>query len=144
MGSREEYTSCMRPYMTGGGPDRKDRFCKGSKICSGKASTEEEAARLCAEAAANPKPPKEKKGRKVCTLRDLEAIATCVSAEIDLSSLTPENMHKTFSSALKKCSAGAAESLKTAKKTLTDLDPKHIQALETIALMSKQSEGRQW
>ncbi|HUV76258.1 MAG TPA: hypothetical protein VMW00_06405, partial [Dehalococcoidales bacterium] len=69
MGKREDYTDCMRPYMTGGGPERKERFCKGAKICSGKAANEEEAARICAEASANPKPPKEKRGRKVCTLK---------------------------------------------------------------------------
>ena len=56
MGTREEYTACMKPHMTGGGPDRKERFCVGAKLCSGKAKTKEEATRLCAEAAANPKP----------------------------------------------------------------------------------------
>lgn len=64
MGKREDYTTCMVPYMKGGGPDRKERFCIGAKLCSGKASTKEEAARMCAEAAANPKPRKPRKSRK--------------------------------------------------------------------------------
>jgi hypothetical protein len=64
MGKREDYTTCMVPWMKGGGPDRKVRFCVGAKICSGKASNEEEARRLCAEAAANPKPKKARKSRK--------------------------------------------------------------------------------
>ena len=74
MGKREDYTKCMIPYMTEGGPERKERFCIGAKICSSKASNEQEAAKLCAEAAANPKPPKAKGTRR---------------GKIDISTLTP-------------------------------------------------------
>ena len=41
------YTECMKPYMSGGGANRKLRFCVGAKLCSGKASTEAEAGELC-------------------------------------------------------------------------------------------------
>ncbi len=83
MGSREDYTECMKPHMRGGGPDRKERFCKGAKICSGKAKTDEEAARLCAEAAANPKQPKAKKGSPKAAACDVSAITECMLLSID-------------------------------------------------------------
>lgn len=89
---RTEYTTCMIPYMKGGGPDRKERFCIGAKICSKKANDESEAKRLCAEAAANPKPPKAKRirGSKI----DTAALAACVIKTLDgseptLATLTP-------------------------------------------------------
>lgn len=145
MATREDYTNCMKPFMTGGGPERKERFCVGAKICSGKAANEEEAAKLCAEAAANPKPPKEKRGRKVCTLKDLNAISICLTQNIDLSTLTPENMHETFSNALKECTQVAtAAKVSKAAQVLEALDPEQLKALETIALLSQQAEGRKW
>jgi len=141
---REAYTNCMKPYMIGGGPERKERFCQGAKLCSGKAKTESEAKALCAEAAKNPKPPKAPKGRKVCTLRDLEAISVCVTQNINLSNLTPENMQEAFSNALKRCSGATSAKVKSAKATLSSLDPKHIAALEAIGRLSKEAEGRKW
>ena len=93
MGTREEYTACMKPYMTGGGPDRKERFCHGAKICSGKAKNKDEAARLCAEAAANPKPAGAagKKSRK-CKIVAPD-LASCIienlgGSEVNLANLT--------------------------------------------------------
>ena len=91
MSKREDYTNCMKPWMTGGGPDRKERFCIGAKVCS-KGVNQEEAARLCAEAALNPKPPKVKRvrGGKI----DTATLASCViknldGAEITVANLTP-------------------------------------------------------
>ena len=146
MGKREEYTSCMVPWMKGGGEDRKERFCVGAKLCSKKAQTEDEAKRLCAEAAANPKPPKKPKAKKICTLRDLDAITTCVVESIDLSSLTPENMGKVFGDALRKCSGGAPakQRLTSAQASIAQMDPQQLKALEAIAKLSKQAEGRKW
>lgn len=146
MSKREEYTACMVPYMKGGGEDRKQRFCLGAKLCSKKAQNEEEAKRLCAEAAANPKPPKKPKGKKICTLRDLDAITTCVVESIDLGSLTTENMGKVFGDALRKCSGGvpAKKRLTSAQASLAQMDPQQIKALESIAILSKQAEGRRW
>ena len=143
---REEYNACMSPYMKGGGEDRKERFCIGAKLCSSRAQTEDEAKRLCAEAAANPKPPKKPKGKKICTLRDLEAITTCVVESIDLGSLTTENMGKVFGDALRKCSGGkpAKQRLTSAQASIAQLDPQQLKALESIAILSKQAEGRRW
>ncbi len=90
MGKREEYTACMVPWMKGGGPDRKQRFCIGAKICSGKSSNEQDAARLCAEAAANPKTPKAKRGRRGKI--DTVALASCVIKSLDGSEITLANL----------------------------------------------------
>jgi len=151
MGTREEYTTCMKPHMKKGEGDRKERFCVGSQICSGKASTEQEAAQLCAAkaaaAAANPKPPKAKKGRKVCTMQDLNAISVCLAENITLSGLHEGNMQAVFANALSKCSGAKSEKSKritSAKQTLETMDPQHIKALETIAKLSQQAEGRPW
>lgn len=58
---RVEYNHCMSPYIRGSKPkeQRKLDFCIGAKICSGKASSPEEAKTLCLNA-----PPKEPKARK--------------------------------------------------------------------------------
>lgn len=85
MGKREDYTKCMIPHMKGGGPDRKLRFCMGAKICSGKASTEEEAKRVCSL----PKEPKPLKGKRKgdgsqsCEKGVLE-ISHCIVEHIDM------------------------------------------------------------
>jgi hypothetical protein len=50
MANREEYNTCMRPYISGKGKPKEQRrsdFCIGAKICSGKAGTREEAVQLC-------------------------------------------------------------------------------------------------
>lgn len=90
MGKREDYTKCMIPYMRGGGPERKERFCIGAKICSGKANNEQEATKLCAEAALNPKPPKTKKIRSGKI--DTSTLATCVIKSLDGSEITLANL----------------------------------------------------
>lgn len=147
MTTREAYTTCMKSYMTGGGPDRKERFCIGAKVCSGKTKDESEAKKLCAEAAANPKPKNpgnpSRRG-KFCTLRDLDSVATCTASNIDLSTLTRENMHEVFAKALEKCSGGKAVAVKKAKKSIEDFSPQEIEALKTMALLSKEAEGRVW
>ena len=48
---RIAFNACMSPWIKGKGrtkDERKQRFCIGAKICSGKASNEEEAIQLCA------------------------------------------------------------------------------------------------
>ena len=73
---RNAYTTCMVPYMKGGGPERKTNFCIGAKLCSGKARDKEEAERLCAEAALNPKPAKPRGSKKQSL--NLMAVSTCI------------------------------------------------------------------
>lgn len=95
MNKREVYTNCMKPHMTGGGPGRKERFCVGAKLCSGKASNEAEAKKLCAEAALNPKPPRARRSNKCfitpetvsCIIKNLSPGKPLVYAEI-----TPLNL----------------------------------------------------
>lgn len=97
MGKREDYTTCMKPYMTGGGPERKKRFCIGAKICSLKANNEQEATKLCAEAASNPKPPKAKRGTRKCVITpDMTA---CIIEALGGSEVT----HVNLTTAITKC-----------------------------------------
>ncbi len=148
---QEEYRSCMSQHMGGGRlkglskEDRKIEFCTIAKQCS-KDTPYDEAKRLCAEAVANPKPPKKPKGKKICTLRDLDAITTCVVESIDVSTLTQENRGKVFGDALKKCSGGAPakQRITSAQASIAQMDPKQMKALESIAILSKQAEGRKW
>jgi hypothetical protein len=49
-----------------------------------------------------------------------------------------------FAQALKKCTGAKATQIKKAKKTIDTMDPQQIKALETIAKLSKQAEGRSW
>lgn len=47
---REAYNQCMKPHMSGKGKSKEERrigMCVGAKLCTGKASTEEEALRIC-------------------------------------------------------------------------------------------------
>ncbi|MBA7465033.1 hypothetical protein ES707_00194 [subsurface metagenome] len=85
---RSAYNTCMIPFMKGGGPDRKLRFCAGAKLCSGRAKTEEEAKQICLTQPA--KAPKVRKTRKGSI--DTEALATCVIKSLDGSEITLNNL----------------------------------------------------
>jgi hypothetical protein len=63
--TRTEYNQCMRPYITGSKPkeQRKLDFCVGAKICSGKASSRDEAIQICSLPKV-PKPANNKVNRK--------------------------------------------------------------------------------
>ena len=79
MPNREEYNTCMKPYITGKGKTKEQRkldFCIGAKMCSGKAKTDEEAKGIC-DVPRLPKwakalLPKEEEPI-TCTLRDTRA-----------------------------------------------------------------------
>lgn len=148
MATREEYTSCMTPYMKGTGRSKEERqaaMCVGAKICSGKASNEQEAQQLCAEAAAQPKPSKKSRKSKKFCFNDYESLSVCLAANIDISKLTPNNMQKVFSDALTACSGTQTKTkLKKAASTIEQLDPENREALLTIAKLSKQFEGKTW
>ena len=82
---REEYNACMVPFMKGGGPDRKVRFCIGAKLCSGKSKSEEEAKHLCS-LPKEPKPTKARKskdGAKSCE-KEVRELAHCIVDKIDM------------------------------------------------------------
>ena len=68
MPDQTTYRKCMADGLTGlklTKDERKTKFCTLAKTCSGKAKTEEEAKKLCAESAAKPKEEKTKKTRRV-------------------------------------------------------------------------------
>jgi len=140
---REAYNECMKPYISGPHEDRKRDFCIGAKICSGKATGEKEAERLCAEAAALPRLPKARPG-KICKLKDLKAISVCLTENIELSSLTKENMQSVFTAALQKCQGAQAVEVKSAHEVIGRMDERQLKALEAIARLSKEGEGRKW
>ena len=62
----EEYRKCMVPFISGQGKTKEQRkldFCAGSKLCSHKASSREEANKICRSQP--PKPPKVRGARRV-------------------------------------------------------------------------------
>lgn len=86
MATKEEYRSCMRPYMTSTGKTKEERqneMCLGAKLCSGKASDRKEAEQICSL----PKEPKEPKPRKstrqkVNCEQNMEEITQCIVGKI--------------------------------------------------------------
>ena len=89
---RKVYNECMRPYISGQHEDRKMDFCIGAKRCSGKAQTQEDAKKLCLEAALNPKQPKVKrdmKSRKCVITPDM---AACIIENLGGSEITQGNL----------------------------------------------------
>lgn len=100
MASRAEYTTCMKPHITGKGLSKEERtlrFCVGAKLCSGKAKSEEEAKRICLE----PKPPKQTKPsgshrRKGASCEDhVLSIASCMVEHIDMNQASNINSVET-------------------------------------------------
>jgi len=64
---RKKYNQCIADAMRGkklGGPERKREFCITAKICSGKASSREQANEQCEISAQQPKERKAKRGRR--------------------------------------------------------------------------------
>lgn len=148
MATREDYTKCMTPYMKGTGRSNTERqadMCIGAKLCSGKAGNKQQAAQLCAEAASKPKPPKKSKKTKKFCFNDFESLSVCMAANIDVSKLTSDNMQQVFANALAACSGAQAKTkIKKAASTIEQLDPEDRVALQTIAKLSKQFEGKKW
>ncbi len=102
---RKAYTSCMTPHMKGTGKTKEQRqndMCIGAKLCTGKASTHEEAERLCAEQAKIPKPFKAKGARGKCRI-ELSNLASCLSTTLSLEGLTPDNLAPRLAAALQTC-----------------------------------------
>jgi len=99
MATREQYNTCMKPYISGQHEDRKLDFCIGAKMCAGKASTEEEARQICLL----PKEPKAPRTRRSSSI-DIPKLASCVATTIALEELTAENLVSRLQSAMQACS----------------------------------------
>lgn len=105
---RQAYNECMIPFMKGGGPDRKLRFCTGAKICSGKAASEDEARQICISQP--PKEPKKRKARKTVDCgKEMARVSACLAPllveteeELTISRLT---------AMLQQCACGKAEKI---------------------------------
>jgi hypothetical protein len=75
----------MRPYISGSKPkeQRKHDFCIGAKICSGKASSREEAIQLCS-LPKEPKPQKTNKGTKPASCeKEASKLTQCMMRYFD-------------------------------------------------------------
>lgn len=115
---RKAYTDCMVPWMKGGGPDRKLRFCIGAKICSGKAATEQEARQICVSLP--PKEPKTRKSRKeISNPTNLQELAACATPLIKkLEEISVESMVNI----LIKCSQASIPTIPNQKEGLAVLE----------------------
>ena len=107
---QEQYRNCMSKSMTGrqfGPGERKQAFCEAAKRCSGKASSQEEAAEMCRNRP--PKVLKERKRRRLkgegegCDARVLK-LAHCVAEAIDQDAVSNVNSAEmALANALLKC-----------------------------------------
>ena len=111
MTTREEYNTCMKPYISGAGKppeERKLGFCIGAKMCSGKARTSEEAKTICLNAP--PKEPKPRKGRKRSERlncgQDMAELATCVTKNLNMDDMTATSFRLILAETLLKCRCG--------------------------------------
>ena len=93
-----KYRKCMVNYMKGGGPkeQRRQNFCVGAKVCSGKADPME------AETVCRSRPPSEPHRRsravgKLCSSKSVGTIATCLVAQIDHAAITDKQMKRDLS-----------------------------------------------
>ena len=76
-------------------------MCVGAKMCSGKATTEEEAKEICINQP--PKEPKAPKSRKLPSL-DPAKLARCIAGSIEIKDLTAENAPARLETAITHCS----------------------------------------
>lgn len=78
---RAQYNTCMIPYITGTKEpeQRKLDFCIGAKVCSGKASNDEEARKICLSMPPKESKPRKSRGSKGC---DFNSIAQCAAPKI--------------------------------------------------------------
>ncbi len=99
-----DYTECMKPWMSGGGADRKLRFCTGAKLCSGKADNEAAAKQLCLS-----EPPKKQatsaggKAPGPCAT-NMATLAACAIRKIDWDAITQETFEEHLVKVLQECS----------------------------------------
>ena len=85
---RTEYNKCMSPWMKGSKSkeERKASMCVGAKLCTGKASTEEEAKQICLS-----EPPKQKSAGSKRKIQGREAkvntLFNCLLPKIDMANI---------------------------------------------------------
>jgi len=136
MAGRTEYNKCMVPYMKGSGEDKKLGFCVGAKICSGKATSEDQARQIClTEPKKQPKP---RKSKKSCGT-DMEELAACAVGK-----LTPEvlsssrGLDRILTEILQECSCGKVTKTKSTKRkrSTEELSDEEIETLATINELS--------
>ncbi len=143
MASREEYNQCIRPYMTGTGKTREERqraMCIGAKLCTGKASTEAEADKICREL-----PPKEPKTTKTvrrtgarCHTQASE-VSACLLGKLEAIDLSTTSLKDTLGDMLSECLCGSKPKVtkaQKAQKAYEAMSEQEKEALRTIAEVS--------
>ena len=84
---QEDYRSCMAVGLKGkkglSKEERQKLFCVQSRLCSGKANNEEEAQKLCDEAALQPKTPKKPRASGGKCKIDSAALAICIITALE-------------------------------------------------------------
>ena len=144
---RTEYTACMTPHMKGKGKTREERaraMCIGAKLCTGKASTEEEAVRLCEEASrakAEAEPsgePKPKRTTRKILGRDCDQKAATLG-ECLLPILDINDLERSLRRGLAICGCGKKPKKVAEEEQMAKLqaDPKAMQTLEAMAALGK-------
>jgi len=126
--TREEYQSCLKPYISGHHEDRKLDFCIGAKVCS-KGISQDEAGRLCS-LPKEQKEPKLRKSRAVgksCSPQSLNTMAACLLTRINFSAT---DMEKELRDNLASCMCGGKEKkVSKAEQAVLALDPEQRIAL---------------
>lgn len=132
---RAKYNECMRPYITGTGRSKEERtlaFCIGAKVCSGKASSEEEAAQIC-QAPKLPKWARQKEEESLsCPERTVRARQTVTQMQQDIREGTTEE--------LKANAARLANDIFTCRNN----DPELLAVAEDTLAVVKDICGRQY
>ena len=134
--TREEYNTCMRPYITGKGipkEERRQNFCIGAKICTGKAKDEKEALRLCQADWANPeKQNKTGKSRKT-PYDQLEPIPVTIDGKQVL--LPPSEFARICACSVSGKPSKTVMKADTVRSSMTD---EQIEALSIMAVVKNE------
>lgn len=131
MADRTAYNQCMRPWMAGGGEEKKLNFCIGAKVCSGKMD-EDEARKVCLE---NPPAPRSLNVRGQKCLEKQPAIAACLAKTIDFDNLTTANVEDKLREALERCACHKKKpsGRESKRKTVENMPPEQLEAMRALA-----------
>lgn len=130
---RTAYNDCMKPWMSGqrgGNLPQQSRFCVGAKLCSGKASSEEEALQICQTTASHEKAPRRTKKNRC--IEDAHSVAECL---INKLATGKEITFEAMEEAVLTC---VCKHKKTRmQKAVENLSEEEMDALAQVALISE-------
>jgi len=139
---RQEYNTCIKPYMSGKGKSKEERqmaMCVGAKLCTGKAATEDEAKKICENL-----PPKEPKAEKPIRIRKCPIVAQqvtdCLIGKLENVDLKTVKLGELLKNMVPLCLCGKAPKVtkaQKAQKAYDDMTDEEKKALQTIAEVSQ-------